>query len=250
MVTKIGFFDSGIGGVTVLKECIRLNPSFKYIYYSDSVNNPYGDKSREELISITSNIVSKLIDMGCYIIVIACNTASAICVDYLRDKYKDICFIAIEPALKLVHDNDINSNTLIMATKGTVDSDRFRKLYSKYDNNHFYLLSCSGLANLIEDGNISAIKNYLESNLASYRGVVSSVVLGCTHYPLIKNEIRDVLGNVTFYDGALGVAQQLRKVILDNNFVGFDEFEIKFLDSSLSKVKEKRFWDILGGDYE
>ena len=71
MVTKIGFFDSGIGGVTVLKECIRLNPSFKYIYYSDSVNNPYGDKSREELISITSNIVSKLIDMGCYIIVIA-----------------------------------------------------------------------------------------------------------------------------------------------------------------------------------
>ena len=112
------------------------------------------------------------------------------------------------------------------------------------------MLSCSGLANLIEDGNIMAIKNYLESNLASYREVVSSVVLGCTHYPLIKNEIRDVLGNVTFYDGALGVAQQLRKVILDNNFVGFDEFEIKFLDSSLSKVKEKRFLDILGGDYE
>lgn len=250
MITKIGFFDSGIGGVTVLKECIKLNPNFKYIYYSDSINNPYGDKSRAELIFITSNIVSKLIDMGCYIIVIACNTASALCVDYLRNKYKNICFIAIEPAIKVAYDNDINSNTLIMATKGTVDSNRFKQLYSKYSSNHFYLLSCSGLANLIENGNVSAIKNYLENNLSSYKGIVSSVVLGCTHYPLIKNEISDVLGDVTFYDGSLGIAHQLKKIILDNKFINTGEFEIKFLDSSSDKVKEKRFFDVLGGDYE
>ena len=82
MKTKIGFFDSGIGGVTVLKECIKLLNDFNYVYYSDSINNPYGDKSYEELINITNNIVEYLVNSGCKIIVIACNTASAICKGY------------------------------------------------------------------------------------------------------------------------------------------------------------------------
>ena len=242
--TKIGFFDSGIGGVTVLRECVKLAPNFEYIYYSDSINNPYGDKSKEKVLEIASNIVEYLISEGCYIIVIACNTASAICVEYLRNYYPNIIFIAIEPAIKCAYDN-LEDNTLIMATKGTMDSERFHNLYNKYHRNNFYLKSCIGLANLIEHGNSNKIKEYLKQNINEYKGKVNSVVLGCTHYPLIKKEIKDVLGNVTFYDGSIGVSKQLKKIIDSNNFIGNNKTQILFIDSSNDKLKEERFKNLL-----
>lgn len=247
--TKIGFFDSGIGGVTVLRECLKLKPNFQYLYYSDSIHNPYGDKSEEEVISIVSSVVSYLIDQGCYIIVIACNTASAICVSYLREKYPHIYFIAIEPAVKLAYTSNSLGGTLVMATKGTMDSEKFHILYEKYHRDNFYLLSCVGLANLIEHGDVEAIRLYLEENLSIYRGKVSSVVLGCTHYPIIKDEIRKVLGSVTFYDGAKGVALQLSNVIDNNNFKETGIRNVSFLDSSGDIRKEKRFKKLLEESY-
>ena len=99
---KIGVFDSGIGGATVLKEIIKILPYENYIYYSDSKNNPYGDKTDEEVCKICDNIVKYLIGRGCETIVIACNTASAKAAQFLRDKYKKIIFVAIEPAYKMV----------------------------------------------------------------------------------------------------------------------------------------------------
>lgn len=246
---KIGFFDSGIGGVTVLNDCVKLVNNFQYIYYSDSFNNPYGDKSKEKLFEIVDDVVTKLIDEGCRIIVIACNTASCVCSDYLRNKYKDIIFIAIEPAVKLVYDNGDGDNTLIMVTKGTRDSDKFHELYGKYNNN-FYLLSCEGLADAIENNNMEIVDRYLMEYLGKYKGIVSSVVLGCTHYPLIKNNIRKVLGDVTFYDGSIGVAKRLLSVIKSNNFVGNDKFGIKFIDSANSEIKKRRFLEMMEGNYE
>lgn len=249
MKTKIGFLDSGIGGVTVLRECIKKLYNFEYIYYSDSLNNPYGEKDRDKLISIVDEIVIKLIEKGCYVIVVACNTASCICVDYLRDKYKDIKFVAIEPAIKLAYDS-LEDNTLIMATKGTMDSEKFHNLFDKYNKDNFYLKSCNGLANLIENGNNSEIINYLDSNIGEYKNKVSSVVLGCTHYPLIKKEISNLLGDVNFYDGSIGVARQLKRVIDDNKFSGSGNLNILFLDSSCDIIKEQRFSDLLEDSYE
>lgn len=141
MNTKIGVLDSGIGGVTVLKECMKIVPQFEYLYYSDSIHNPYGDQSQEVVIGYCDKIVRQLIDKGCYIIIIACNTASAMAVDYLREKFSNIYFIAIEPAIKLAYDMSCDG-TLIMATKGTMDSERFHLLYDKYHHDNFYLLSC------------------------------------------------------------------------------------------------------------
>lgn len=240
MKSKIGFLDSGIGGVTVLRECIKLLPQFEYIYYSDSINNPYGDKNSDDILKIVSKIVEYLVDKGCFIIVIACNTASCICAEYLRKNYSGVIFVAIEPAVKLAYDN-LEENTLIMATKGTMDSDKFHDLYNKYHRNNFYLKSCIGLANLIENGNNSEIIRYLEENIGKYRGKVNSVVLGCTHYPLIKEEISKVLGNITFYDGSIGVANRLKKVILKNGFSCKNKSNIIFIDSSGDKDKERRF---------
>ena len=186
---SIGIFDSGIGGVTVLKEIIKILPNENYIYYSDSKNNPYGDKTDEEIIEICDKIVSNFIEQKCKTIVIACNTASAKAAKSLREKYPYIPIIAIEPAYKMVYDFAFDKVTLVMATKGTIESEKFHKLYNKYDNHKTYLMACQGLADIIEEGNKEKIEKYLKKNLSKYIGKVHNVVLGCTHYPLLLNKI-------------------------------------------------------------
>lgn len=233
----IGVIDSGIGGVTVLKEIIKILPNYHYIYYSDSINNPYGDKNQDELNAILKSIVSKLINKECKIIVLACNTASAMCKEFLRDTFS-IPIIAIEPALKMVD----GCNTLVMATHATINSDSFNKLFNKYNNGHMSVMECSGLADLIEQNKSQEIKNYLKTKLTFTD--IQNVVLGCTHYPLIKKEIKEVLGDVTFYDGSKGVAKELKRVIKSINLKE-QESKIEFIDSSNSLKKEIRFYDIL-----
>ena len=125
----IGIFDSGIGGVTVLREILKALPNEDYIYYSDSKNNPYGDKSDKQINELCENIVNLFIKRKCKAIVIACNTASAKSVQYLREKYTNMPFIAIEPAYKMVYDYAYNESTLVMATKGTIESEKFNLLY-------------------------------------------------------------------------------------------------------------------------
>lgn len=238
----IGIFDSGIGGVTVLKEILKILPHYHYIYYSDSKNNPYGDKSKEELLLIVNDVVKYLVNRGCKIIVIACNTASAICKEELRKKF-DIPIVAIEPAYKMVYDYNYMGNTLILATKGTLESEKFLDLYHKYDNHKTWTCECVGLADLIEQNRILEIKEYLESHIADFKNI-QNVVLGCTHYPLIKNEIREVLGDVNFFDGSVGVAKRLKKLIQELH-IQKRELKIEFIDSSNLDHKSKRFWYII-----
>jgi glutamate racemase len=242
---KIGVFDSGIGGATVLKEIIKILPYENYIYYSDSKNNPYGDKTDEEVCKICDNIVKYLIGRGCETIVIACNTASAKAAQFLRDKYKKIIFVAIEPAYKMVYDFAYNDPTLVMATKGTIESEKFNLLYNKYNNYKTYLLPCVGLADIIEEGDNKKIKEYLENNIKCYYGKVKNVVLGCTHYPLIQKEIKDVLGEVKFFNGAQKLAEHLKILMKKNKSINNSNKSLEFIDSQKSKIKEKRFYKIL-----
>ena len=137
-----------------------------------------------------------------------------------------------------------------MATKGTMDSEKFHLLYDKYHHNDFYLLSCVGLANIIEGGNEELLKQYLIDTLHDYKGKVHSVVLGCTHYPLIKKEICEVLGDVHFYDGAIGVAKQLNRIIQENHFEDTGKSRVLFYDSSCDEGKEQRFRKLLEDVYE
>lgn len=239
----IGIIDSGIGGVTIFREILKSIPKGHFIYYSDSINNPYGDKTKEEILRILDNVVTKLIDMGCLVIVIACNTASSIGVSYLREKYRKILFIATVPAYKMVHDYNPQGKTLVMATRGTIESEKFLELYHKYDNHNTILLSCIGLAELIE--NNQDVRKYLNELLGKYKDI-DNVVLGCTHYPLIKSEIKKILGDVTFYDGSKGVTKELLRVLKIHNInYEYDELKIKFIDSSQNEFKEKRFWKLL-----
>ncbi len=174
---NIGIFDSGIGGVTVFREILKILPNENYIYYSDSKNNPYGDKTDKEILEICDNIVQLLINKECKVIVIACNTASAKAGEYLRNKYPQIPFIAIEPAYKMVYDYSYDKPTLVMATKGTIESEKFNLLYNKYNNHNTELLSCIGLADIIENDDKIEIKRYLQETLKKYKGKIKNVVL-------------------------------------------------------------------------
>ncbi len=238
----IGIFDSGIGGVTVFKEILKELSNYKYIYYSDSLNNPYGDKKEEDLKVITLNICKYLVNRGCKIIVIACNTASAICKDYLREKI-NVPIIAIEPAIKMVYDNNYQGKTLIMATSGTINSLKFKELFKKYDNHNSLVCKCVGLADLIEEGKKNEIDKYLENTLGEYKDI-ENVVLGCTHYPLIKNNIKKVLGNVKFYDGSKGIVKELKRKI-EENHIKEESREIEFIDSKGKNSNKERFWHLI-----
>ncbi|MDE6863249.1 MAG: glutamate racemase [Eubacterium sp.] len=251
----IGFLDSGIGGISVIRKAVRLLPNEDYFFFSDSVNNPYGDKCDEEIISRCDELTDLMVNKkNCKAIVLACNTASAKAVSFLREKYTDTPIIAIEPAYKMVHDYNPDGFTLVMATRGTLESEKFHKLFYTYYNNNTSLLACVGLADLIEQEKKEELKEYLERNLHDYKGRVSNVVLGCTHYPLAKAEIKEVLGDVNFFDGADGVSRQLKRVLTEKDLLNNkkDKFTIEFVDSSETpkqqEQKKKRFFDLLRED--
>lgn len=251
----IGFLDSGIGGSTVLTKTLALLPNENYVFFSDSANCPYGDKSDEEIIERCDKIVSLLInDYNCKAIVIACNTASAKASAYLRKKYS-LPIIAIEPAYKMVYDRNPDGFTLVMATNGTLESEKFHKLYYKYNNHKTALIACVGLADIIEHGTKAELSDYLDKTLDEYKGKAQNVVLGCTHYPLAKKEIKNVLGDVEFFDGANGVSRQLKRVLDEKDLLSDSKEKgtVAFIDSSLDgKVREEkknRFFKIISEEH-
>lgn len=236
----------------MLNEALRLLPNENYVFFSDSQNNPYGNKSDGEIIARSKEIARFLInEKHCKAMVIACNTASAKAARSLRAQFTQIPIAAIEPAYKVVHDENPQGKTLIMATKGTIKSEKFRRLYYSYYNHKTCIHSCPGLADLIEKGGKEELEEYLRKTLAPYRGEVQNVVLGCTHYPLAKKEIKDVLGDVRFFDGAPGTAKRLEYLLSSKDILndGSNAGEVEFIDSSVSeeirKIKTDRFYNLL-----
>ena len=219
MSNKIGLFDSGLGGLSILKELIRLLPNEDYLFYEDSINNPYGEKSDEELLNITSKIVDYLLERKCKIIVIACNTATTCCMKKLREKYKDTIFVGTVPAIKVAYDKDYK-NIILLSTTYTHNSERVKELINDYkkDNQNLYNVSGKNLANLIEQNKQEEIDNLLKELLTSYKDKVDAIVLGCTHYPLIKDRIRKII-DVDLIDGSIGVAKEVQKQLSNNNLL-------------------------------
>ncbi len=143
----------------------------------------------------------------------------------------------------MVYDYGFKDKTLVLATKGTIESKKFLNLFRRYDNHQTTLFSCDGLANLIEKNDIDKIDEYLKINLDKFKGV-KNVVLGCTHYPLVKENIKKILGNVTFFDGSIGITHELERKLISSNLINNGTGEITFICSS-DEEKEKRFYDII-----
>ena len=244
-MSKIGVFDSGLGGLSVLKELRKILPDEDYIYYADSINVPYGEKTDEELLELTSKIVDYMIKEDCKLIVIACNTATTSCMLKLREKYPDIVFVGTVPAIKVAYDYNYK-DTIILSTPYTTKSKRVQELIHDYkrDDQNLYLVSGENLAGLIEEDSKEEIDKVLERILGKYRGKVDSIVLGCTHYSLIKEEISRVLPNIAILDGCVGISMEVKRQLENNNLIGTGTGDLTIINTKSNSLV-KRSYEIL-----
>lgn len=211
----IAFFDSGVGGISVLREAIRVMPYENYIYFGDSKNAPYGTKNTSEVKALVLKNIDMLINMDVKAVVIACNTATSIAVAALREKYNNIPIIGIEPALKPAALSDNNSNVLVMATPITIKEKKLNKLLDEVNEKaKVSLLPCPGLMDFVEKGDIDSkeLKNHIKFLLEPVKNTkFDAIVLGCTHYPFVKDVIVESIGyDVEIFDGAEGVVKKLK----------------------------------------
>lgn len=216
---SIGFFDSGIGGISVLKEAVALMPNENYIYIGDSKNAPYGTRTPEEVRNLSFDIIDKLIAMGVKAVVVACNTATSAAIDELREKYEaQLPIIGIEPALKPAVENYGEGVVVIMATPMTLSENKFSKLRERYSETAEIIpMPCDGLVEIIESGITKgpAVEEYLHKKFETVdKKKVSAVVLGCTHYPFIKDALINVIHeDIAVIDGSLGTVKQLKRML-------------------------------------
>lgn len=218
-ISPIGVFDSGIGGISVLRRLIEIMPDRDYIYYGDSINAPYGVRDKENVKALTVSHVDNLLSMGCKALCIACNTATSAAVAELRSTHPNIPLVGIEPAIKPAATASLNPKVLVMATPMTIRETKFQSLLSRFENNAtIYQLPCPGLMEFIESGILSGpkLESFLKQLLWDYIDIdLDAIVLGCTHYPFVSDTILSVINKpVTLYDGSLGTAKELKRRIL------------------------------------
>lgn len=218
----IGVFDSGVGGISVLAELLRLMPNENYIYYGDSHNAPYGVRPCDEVKALTIATADKLLSMGCKCLVIACNTATSAAVRPLRAAHPDIPVIGIEPALKPAVLNKRNGYVLVLATAVTLAEDKFKRLMAQYDHQaRIHTLACPGIVEFVEKGITEGpeLTSYLTDLFKDYLDTPPDcVVLGCTHYPFVGECIKTIFGsNTQIFDGGEGTARETRHQLTIND---------------------------------
>lgn len=237
MNQKIGLLDSGIGGTTILEVIKEQLPNEDYIYYADSKNNPYGEKTAEEIYTIVKDITEFLIKKGCKIIVLACNTATTRCMKQLKKDYPAMLFVGTVPAIKVACDNNYK-NTLVLATPATIESERTQELIqeNKRGDQSIILMPCEGLAHAIETHDKKTIHTILSKIKNSVPETIDSIILGCTHYPLIKKEIKDFFPTSILLDGSTGVAKEVKRLLQENKLLAEEGTgNIEYINSENSK---------------
>lgn len=212
----IGVFDSGLGGISVLRACTALLPQEDFLFFGDSANAPYGEKSLAQVRRLTIAAVDRLLAQGVKAVVVACNTATSAAIHLLRQAHPDLPIIGIEPAVKPAAQGGSGSAVLVMATPLTIREDKYQKLAASFcDLADVISLPCPGLAERIEQGHFEdeTLDAYLQDLFRPYRDRdVEYIVLGCTHYPFIRRAIAKNFGRpVTIIDGSQGTARQLRR---------------------------------------
>lgn len=208
-------FDSGLGGISVLRELRALMPGENYLYFGDSANAPYGTRSLEEVRALTLQNIGMLYERGIKAAVIACNTATSAAVSALRERFRDIPIIGMEPALKPAALAHPGGTVLVLATPLTLREEKFSHLLEHYqDGARIVPLACPELVEFVERGELEseALLQYLRARLDAYRDQADAAVLGCTHFPFLRASIRRVLGAKTvLYDGGAGTARQTQR---------------------------------------
>lgn len=206
-VARVGIFDSGIGGLTVLRECVRLSPKAVFYYLGDNFRAPYGNRPKEEILRFTEEAMKTFCEVGVNAVVLACNTATAVCAETLRAEYS-FPVLGMEPAVKPAA--RCCKNVLVLSTRQTAQSGRLKNLTERFPQCRFTLCAVPDLAYLIERQVLCGEDFILEELLP--RGNYDGVVLGCTHYIFIKEKIEKFYG-VRVYDGNFGTAAHLAEIL-------------------------------------
>lgn len=230
---EIGIFDSGIGGMTLLHQAMVSLPHEKYIFYADIDHVPYGTKSREQVISYVDAVMQFMIAQNCKAVVIACNTATAVAAQIMRQKY-DIPIIGIEPAVKPAVRESCGKRVMVVATPLTVREEKLKNLVERVDSLHQVdLLALPRLVEFAEREEFvsDAVTEYLREALSSYETTqYSELVLGCTHFNFFKDTFQHLLPEkIHIIDGSVGTIRQLARVLesrgeLEMPISMFDEF--------------------------
>jgi glutamate racemase len=219
---RIGVFDSGVGGLSVLRELRRALPGHALHYLADSGHAPYGERDEAHVIDRSMRVVSHLVEHDARAVVIACNTATAVAVSQLRAAWPQLPFIGVEPGIKPALALSPSGRIGVMATAATLSSDKFRRLVATHGAGQFiHLQACVGLAAAIERGELDApdLLALIDTHCRPLREAdVDTVVLGCTHYPFVQAAIQGALGShVQIVDTAIAVARHAATVLAAPN---------------------------------
>jgi glutamate racemase len=221
---SIGIFDSGVGGLSVLREIVALLPRERVCYVADAAHCPYGLRSADEVLRLSLSVVRFLLDKRCKLIVVACNTATAAAIDALRKTFPSIPFVGMEPAVKPAAAQSKTRSVGILATAGTLQSRLFEQTKARHAAGvKLHVVAGSGLVELVEEGRedspeaLALLRTYLQPML---NDSVDELVLGCTHYPFLKDSLEKVTqGRMVIINPAPAVAAQVKRLLEQRNLL-------------------------------
>ena len=244
---NIGVFDSGLGGLWILKYLTKELPDYHFIYFADQANIPYGSHSPSEIVDFSIKILDFLVQKNCKLVVIACNTATSSGIAELRSKYS-IPFVGIEPAIKPAIEQSKTGHIGVLATKVTVEGQKLQDLMDKFaHDSHIHTAVGYGLVELVEQGNADTdeaetlLRTYLAPMIADG---IDQLVLGCTHYSFLMGRIKNIVGDrVGIIEPTESVVRRVKQIIQEENMLpepneNRDEPEIYTSGRDVEKVKE------------
>ena len=221
--SPIGLFDSGVGGLSVLKAIREQLQGEDLIYFGDQAHVPYGQRTIDEIRNFSEGISNYLLSQGVKMIVVACNTASAAALKYLRSKFSDVLFVGMEPAVKPAAETTRSRKVGVLATPATFQGELYASVVERFANNvQLFPETCPGLVTQIEDGELEskATLEILQKAIDPLlKKGIDTIVLGCTHYPFVIPQIKKIVGaGVRVIDPAPAIARRVSNLLETNGF--------------------------------
>lgn len=211
----IGFFDSGVGGVSVLHTARRLMPNEHFLFYGDNLHAPYGPRPLEEIRAFSEEGIGQLLARDVKAVVIACNTATSAYAEIVRAQHPELPIVGMEPALKPAHFARHGGQVIVLATDATLRLEKFERLMQRYGDDVITVVG-EGLVELVEAGRAHSPEALarLEELLGPYRDrQIDAIVLGCTHYPFLRQDIQRLFPQARLFDGREGTAMRLKSLL-------------------------------------
>ena len=244
----IAVFDSGVGGISVLRELVRLLPDENFLYYGDNANAPYGTKTTARVRHLTLDAARMLFDRGAKALVVACNTATSAAIETLRQEFSHKIIIGIEPALKVAADRFPAGRIGVMATEVTLREEKLHHQIQRFPQATVIPIAAPGLVEQIERGQTAGreTRALLEGILRDYVGKLDALVLGCTHYPFAAGLIGEIMGDTTvLMDGGAGTARQTKRCLQEAGLLHPGPGSVRIESSSEDPAAVALAWELL-----